>query len=250
MIKLRSSITVKKIILASSFLIAPTLVFSSEMYEDQVRLTDEQLQVMQEFANEGEFSTYSIESKSQQGFQALKGEWNISYNYNGSQTDKIVIDGTDTMDSGEIISLGSYYPNQTGEGIEVACFDRETVYSCIVIPSSGDFVGFIFSISGDSINSGFFATASTVEGLFDGFESQQYPITGSRVDTTAEPPVEVTPNPIAAGPTASEANYDDVKNELTIPVLEYNGSKYSVILENEGNFGKLLFSVKEAKPLN
>ena len=36
MIKLRSSITVKKIILASSFLIAPTLVFSSEMYEDQV----------------------------------------------------------------------------------------------------------------------------------------------------------------------------------------------------------------------
>ena len=244
MIKLRSSIAVKKIILASSFLIAPTLAFSSESYEDQVRPTDEQLQMMQEFAHEGEFSTYSIEPKSQQGSQALMGEWNISYNYNDPQTDKIVINDTFTSDNGRISAIGSYYPNQTGEKQPILCLDEDSVYTCI--SDGANVVGFLFSISGNSIDAGFFATASSLDNL--SFDSQ-YPITGSRGGdpVTPEP---VTSPPDSIDPDASEANFDDVTNELTIPVLDYNGSKYSVVLENEGNFGKLLFSVKEAKPLN
>jgi hypothetical protein len=154
------------------------------------------------------------------------------------------------MDDGEIVSIGSYYPNQTGSGIPFACFDKDaTVFTCISLPPAGvDFVGFIFSISGNSIDNGFFATASSIEGVFDGFKNPQYPITGSRGGTTT---TTTTPTPPeGAGPESSEANFDDVTNELTIPVLYYNGSKYSVVLENEGNFGKLLFSVKEAKQLN
>ncbi len=199
MIKLRSSIAMKKIILAGSFLIAPTLAFSSEGYEDQFRPTDEQLQIMQEFANEGEFLTYSIESKSKQGSQALMGEWNISYTYNGSQTDKIVIDGAETMNDGEIVSIGSYYPDQTGEKMPLMCLDENAAsYICIAFPPAGvNFVGFIFSISGNSIDRGFFSTAPSIDGVFDGFVSPQYPITGSRGIT--EPVIIVDP-PVSIGP--------------------------------------------------
>ncbi len=235
MIKLSSSNNVKKIVLASSLLIAPTLAFSGEMNEGQDLLTNEQLQILQElneYAQEGDVSTYSIESKSKQGSQVLMGEWNISYNYNGSQADKIVIDGIDTMDDGEIVSIGSYYPNQTGSGIPFACFDKDaTVFTCISLPPAGvDFVGFIFSISGNSIDNGFFATASSIEGVFDGFKNPQYPITGSRGTEITEPETIDEDGPFPSGPVADEASYDNTSGEMTIPVLNYKDTQYKVIL--------------------
>ena len=251
MTKLSSSKNVKNIILASSFLIAPTLAFSNESYEDQGR-TDEQLQMMQEFAaTEGEFSTYSVEPKSQQGFQTLKGEWSISYNYNGAQTDKIVIDDTYTADDGEIISMGSYYPDQTGGEIPIMCLDTDSVYTCVSLPPAGvDYVGFLFTISGYNIDKGFFSTASSIEGVFDGFGSQ-LPITGSRVDIIVDEPETITPDPITAGPENSDATFDTTSNEMTIPVLNYKDTKFKVILSLvRADEEKVIFELKDVQKIS
>ncbi len=222
MIKLSSSINVKKVVLASSLLIAPTLAFSGEMNEEQELLTNEQLQILQELnehMQEGDFSTYSVESKSKQGSQALMGEWNVSYTYQGSRSDKLVIDGTDTMDDGEIVSIGSYYADQTGRGTPAFCVDYKALYSCMAKPASGDYVGFLFSLSGDSMSNGFFATSSSIEGLFAGFDSQQYPITGFR--GPSETTIPETELPITGGPEGDAASFDNTNGEMTIPVLNY-----------------------------
>ena len=262
MIKLSRSSNVKKIVLASSLLIAPTLAFSSEMNEDQAIPTNDQLQMLQEmseYANEGEFSTYSIESKSKQGSQALMGEWNISYDYNGSQTDKIVIDGTNTLEDGEIYSVGSYYANQTGKKQAFFCVDMDSIYACATEPVAGrDMVGFMFSISGDSINNGFFATSSSIEGLFAGFESQEYPITGSRgagsgTDPIIDPEIDpiTTPETDPIVPGNNEASFDNASNEMTIPVLNYKDTKYKLILSlARADEEKVIFELKDVQEIS
>ncbi len=251
MIKLSSSNNIKKVVLASSLLIAPTLAFSGEMNEGQDLLTNEQLQILQElneYTQEGDFSTYSIESKSMQGSQALMGEWNISYTYQGSRSDKLVIDGTDTLDDGDIYSVGSYYPGQTGRGIPVLCLDNNNLYSCVAIPASGDYVGFLFTLSGDTMNNGFFATSSSIEGLFAGFESQQYPITGSRGITN---PVLIEEPPISNGPEGDEASFDNTSGEMTIPVLNYKDTKYKIVLSLvRADEEKIIFELTDAQKIS
>ncbi len=254
MIKLSRSSNVKKIVLASSLLIAPTLAFSSEMNEDQAIPTNDQLQMLQEmseYANEGEFSTYRIESKSKQGSQALMGEWNISYDYNGSQTDKIVIDGTNTLEDGEIYSVGSYYANQTGKKQAFFCVDMDSIYACATESvAGGDMVGFMFSISVDSISNGFFATSSSIEGLFAGFESQEYPITGSRGAGSGTDPI-TAPETDPIVPGNNEASFDNASNEMTIPVLNYKDTKYKLILSlARADEEKVIFELKDVQEIS
>ncbi len=214
---------------------APNLAFSTEIYEDQTELTDEQfiqLQALSDLANQDEYSTYSIESRSKKGSDAIMGEWNISYNYKSPKQDKIVLDSTKTLDDGKIYASGSYF-NQAGKEQGFFCFDNDGLYACLISsPKGTDYTGFQFSISGNTINNGYFATASSIDAMFEGFKSKQYPISGSRSGGGVIP--------------QSEASYNDKNNEITIPVLNYNGAKYHVILQGEQTFGKTVFSVKEA----
>lgn len=247
--KLLSFNHVKKVLLASSILMAPNLAFSTEIYEDQTELTDEQfiqLQALSDLANQDGYSAYSIESRSKKGSDAIMGEWNISYNYKSPKQDKIVLDSAKKDKDGDIYSLGSYYPNQTGAKQGFFCIDIDQLYTCLAGDStSSNYIGFQFSISGNTINNGYFATASSIEGLFDGFKSKQYPISGSRGTGTQEP-TQPGQKPAVTG---SEASYDDNNNELIIPVLNYNGTKYHVILQGEQTFGKTVFSVKESRSI-
>jgi hypothetical protein len=116
----------------------------------------------------------------------------------------------------------------------------------MAVPASGDYVGFLFSLSGDSMSNGFFATSSSIEGLFAGFESQQYPIMGSRGATITEP--ETIVDPIIEGPEGGDASYDNTSGEMTIPVLNYKDTKYKIILTlARADEEKIIFELTDAE---
>ena len=97
------------------------------------------------------------------------------------------------------------------------------------------FHDYSFRISGDTVTNGFYGGGETIESLAISSNSKNHSITGSR---GSEPP--------STGNGENEANFNESSNELVIPVVNYRGSKYRVILQNNGDF---LFSIKDAQPV-
>jgi hypothetical protein len=232
-----------KIILTSCLLILPSLGFSSEFFEEEKVQIDEQYHYLKELLVEKNDEYFSpndlIIPKSKQGSAAIMGTWLLSYTYNSPHTDKFVLDETSESESGNFFAVGKYYPDQIGNGEVVVCLDySSTSYSCLTGNNNSEMVAFDISIKGNSITSGYIGIGSTTDIAFEIKDSFQYSVTGSRESKQII-------GPLPTG-SKSEAIYNETNRELDIPVVDYNRSKFRVILQNQGNF---VFSVKAATPL-
>lgn len=250
--KLVSFNNVKKVILTSCLLALPSLGFSGEVLDPQDEYLLELLEEKKsEMADEYYYSNDNITAKSKQGADAIMGTWLVSYTYNGAHTDKIALDKVHTFSDGEIAATGTYYPNNSGSGTDLLCMDYDSgpKYTCLSEVSSSKYVVFYLDINGSNIN-GHFGTGSS-DSAFTMVKSSQYPVTGSREGTGDSGSECNKANPFDVCPDQppvnnSEATYNDVKHEIDIPVLNYKGNKYKLILKNKGNS---MFELTEVSPI-
>lgn len=145
--------------------------------------------------------------------------------------------------NGEELVTGLFYRGMEEEGKFIACMKMDDLvetnthkdYMCMTIDENSPFnpsfpiFHIVFKISDDKITSGTFAIGEDI--IETGFiiASNNSPFTGFR-----------------EGSTVSEPSYDEIKKELNIPVINYQGSKYRVILENKGDF---IFTLKNVHPI-
>jgi len=185
--------------------------------------------------------------KSRQDLEVLSNtSWELTYSLDGvSHVSKIEIsDNIRASNDGESEGIiGTFFSDVNGgSGDEVACLfvgDDPEVESLIGIDylcaaSSSPLTSFGFKISGDSMTNGIVGFGNTIEELAISL-AMKAPMTGSRIG-----------GPIIEDSIGdSEASYDDATNELIIPVVNYKGAKYRVILQDTGN---LVFTLKDAVP--
>ncbi|MEE9356120.1 MAG: hypothetical protein V3U75_11070 [Methylococcaceae bacterium] len=304
-----------KIILGLSFLMLPVSGFSKDASYEVLSLLPEKqalktakrksLENLQRLATEikSPINVSKEESfpyympKSKESIEALMGNWVVTYTIKDTTyTEKFVINEFYTTENGQVKGSGLYYSDPAKEGEIVLCGDLppdlsafyNTEYDCLsitTIDGADLFRIFNFKFSGDTITQGYFALGNTIEEASSIIVSKEFPLTGSRVSTSANQPnaiynedtgklnlsrvsyagasypVTLTNQgdfvfklqEVGSGaqetipPDVSDTTYDDASGELFIPSLEYENANYRVILQNQGDF---VFTIKEAEVTN
>jgi hypothetical protein len=187
---------------------------------------------------------YQPTAKGKPELEKIFGTWFFSYTLNGSKhTDKLIIDDFYEAESGKVYARGTLFLNNEGAGQVVLCSELPsefvsffgTDYDCSAGSDETFWQGYNFRISGDTVTNGFYGKGDTIDNMTLSIWSKNHSITGAR---GSEPPPEDGDN--------NEANFNENSNELIIPVVNYRGGKFRVILQNKGDF---LFSIKDAKPV-
>lgn len=182
--------------------------------------------------------------KSKQDLEILiNTSWELSYNLGGT-TYISQMKLTEYAVSAETEGVtGKFYRDKNGtESDGMACGRApaeltnilKVDYMCTVV--SSPMLVFGFKISGSNITNGVVASGGTVEEAAKNFMQNNSPVTGNLIEGG---------NPTST--TGDEASFDETKNELVIPVVNYKGGKYRVILQDSGNF---VFTIKGALPVN
>ncbi len=183
-------------------------------------------------------------AKGKPELEKIFGTWFFSYTFDGvKHTDKLVIDDFFESESGTISATGTLFLNKEGDGQLMLCRELSSDsasflgsdYECLSGSDDTFYHDYVFKISGDTVTNGFYGEGATTAEVVMSSNSKNHSITGSR---GSEPPPETSGN--------NEANFNENSNELVIPVVNYRGSKYRVILQNNGDF---LFSIKDAQPV-
>jgi hypothetical protein len=164
--------------------------------------------------------------------------------FNGiERTDKLIIDRFLESENGEISASGKLYLNNEGDGQVLVCSELPpglvsfyaSDYDCLSPSEDLIYRSYNFRISGDTVTNGFYGEGDTIMNMSMSIVSKLHSITGFRGET---PPSDVCED--------NEANFNDSSNELIIPVVNYKGSKYRVILQGSDDF---IFSIKDARPV-
>jgi hypothetical protein len=233
--------------LAAVFLmLLPCMGVANEASEEINQLRLNELYNNQKALNELDQNGLSIDNqrmtKGKAELEKILGSWMFSYTVGGvSRTDRLELEELYEKNDGDIGISGTLFLNNEGEGQLMICdeiaedlvsfFDAD--FNCFSGTEETFLYTYDFRISGDVVTNGYFGEGATIEDVVASSTSKNHNLTGSRGggQTTS---------------TGNEANFNEGSNELIIPVVNYRGSKFRVILQNNGDF---LFSVKEAKPL-
>ena len=249
MITLMNQRKLLKITSTIAALIIPSISFSNDLYEEELieQLESAQATIQEIVDNKSSYSQTPL-PKSREELEPLKGMWILNYNHNETAfTSTINLDEIIIPDGGDEVITGSIVINQGEPEQIIGCAKQEallvdtlgTDFLCTTVVEPIHLYSLRFS--DNTITNGFFAKGTLLSASFDLVDPiKRSPVTGSRGSGEV-----VTP--VAPPPTGSEAIYDDATEELTIPVVNYQGSKYRVILQNQGDF---VFSIKEAEVTN
>lgn len=237
-----------KIALIMSFFSLPSLGSADDA--SSIQLLEEIVGNVDKIVNDGAYKSPKVSQKSRQDLEVLLNtSWEMSYSLGGTaRVSKMELsDNIEPNDNdGEV--PGVFFRDVNGEsGDGVICLfvgdepDLAILSIDFLCPVRGaPFLLFGFKISDNNITKGIFASGNTAMEVSTNLVLNSAPMTGCRIDGTAAgcktPP-----------PPASEASYNDRTNELIIPVVNYNGAKYRVILQDNGN---LAFTLKDAVPVN
>ena len=232
-------------------------VFSLPNLSSAVELSSSQLLEkisgnLNKIISDGSHNSPKASQKSRQDLEVLfNTSWEFSYSLDGAQhvSKMDLSDNISTSSDGTEGVKGSFFRDVNGGNTDgVACLfvgDEPDLggflginYLCAV--QGSPFLSFGFKISGDSIVNGIFASGTSAEEMAIDLVTNQAPMTGFRIGSNGSGTIPVIPQ-------ASEASYDDTTNELIIPVVNYRGAKYRVILQDTGN---LVFTIKDAVPSN
>jgi hypothetical protein len=227
-----------KVAVAMSVFSLPSIGASNE-------ISSQLLDKIQENINDNFYYSPKVSQKSKQDNEILiNTSWELSYSINGtSYNSKMDLANYENTEGNEAV-VGNFYRNKNGTGSdEVACLRVSNKrisnalnidYLCAVVGSPILSIG--FKISGRNMTNGIIGSGNTIEETSTNFADNNSPVTGNLIDDGS---IVLPPN--------GEASFDEVKNELLIPVVNYKGGKYRVILQDSGNF---VFTIKEATPAN
>ena len=234
-----------KRLLTLLLVLLPYSGMANEVLEDinQLRINElaDNQRIIEELKSHDLKQEYQLMAKGKPELEKIFGTWFFSYTFDGvKHTDKLVINDFFEFEDGEIRATGTLFLNNEGDGQVMVCSELSSDsatffgsdYDCSAGSKDTFFHDYVFRISGDSVTNGFYGEGKTTMDVSRSSTSKNHSITGSR---GSEPP-----------PETSEANFNENSNELVIPVVNYRGSKYRVILQNNGDF---LFSIKDAQPV-
>ncbi|MEE9356119.1 MAG: hypothetical protein V3U75_11065 [Methylococcaceae bacterium] len=250
MITVNKSQQLSKLIFAIAVFSLPSISFSNPIPDEELieQLESAHDTIQQLIDNQSSYSQTPL-PKSREEFEPLKGTWTFNFNHNGTEfTSTVNLNEFAITDEGNEGIGGPLVINQGESERVIACVklnatlidDLGTDFLCTT--PDAPFPIYSFRFSGDTITNGFFTIGDTImeASVNIADPAKRSPVTGSRGSGEVVTPV-VPP------PTGSEAIYDDATEELTIPVVNYQGSKYRVILQNQGDF---VFTIKEAEVTN
>ncbi len=237
-----------KRLLTLLLVLLPCSGMANEVLEDITQSTINELahkqRIIEELNRNDLKQEPQLMAKGKPELEKIFGTWFFSYTFDGvKHTDKLVIDDFFQPDDGDVVASGKLFLNNEGDGGVMICSELppELVsfygsdYDCLSGSDDTSYHTYNFRISGDTVTNGFYGEGDTIEDMSMSINSKNHSITGSR---GSEPPS--TEN------GENEANFNENSNELIIPVVNYRGSKYRVILQNNGDF---LFSIKDAQPV-
>jgi len=226
----------------------PCTGMANEALEEIKQLTINELihkqRIIEELKRNDLKQENQLMAKGKPELEKIFGTWFFSYTFDGvKHTDKLVIDDFFEPDSGDIVASGLLFLNNEGDGQVMICSElpSELVtfygsdYDCLSGSDDTLYQSYNFRISGNTVTNGFYGEGETFEDMSRSIISKNHSVTGSR---GSEPPTGTSGD--------NEADFNEVSNELIIPVVNYRGSQYRVILQGNDDF---IFSVKDAQPV-
>ncbi|MCF6205139.1 MAG: hypothetical protein L3J59_15985 [Methylococcaceae bacterium] len=223
-----------KRLLALLLVLSPCSGMANEGLDNMSQLMINQLahsqRTIEELKSHNLKQEYQLMPKGKAELEKIFGTWFFSYTFNGiKHTDKLVIDDFYESEDGGISASGTLFLNKEGEGKVIVCRELPpklvsfygSDYDCFSGSDDTSFHNYNFRISENTVTNGFYGEGDTVEDSAMSIFSKNHSLTGSR---GSETPPETSGN--------NEANFNESSNELIIPVVNYKGSKYRVILQN------------------
>jgi len=203
-----------------------------------------------ETPNENPLFSHKREQKSKQDLDVLLGTWGFSYSI-GEMAYNSRVELTKIIYSDEYgfsMAMGKFYQDKKSEVAEdFGCtnhlMDHElnirafnVDFTCNVeLPVSPYKLTFIFNMTGNNLSKGLFSYGDTNDEVGENLVHNNFPFMGSSAES----------NGSTVNGDTLEAFYYIIQDELDIPVVNYQGSNYRVILKNEGDF---IFSIKYVLP--
>lgn len=191
------------------------------------------------------------EQKSGEGLDVLLGTWDFSYTIGvTSHTSKVELTKIVVFDENEAIlgenkmAYGQIYRDERRIEEKIGCvkFDNplfnsatNTNFSCSTDRSVHPLLMFGFRVTGNNITNGIFSYGENADEIADNFVKNSSPFMAIHKDRANS----------SVNADRVEAFYSLIEDKLDIPVVNYQGSKYRVILKNEGDF---IFSIKYVLP--
>ncbi len=239
--KLKSSYRIFfKVAVTMSVFSLPSIGASSEVSS---QLLDEVHKSINEIANDNLFYSSKASQKSKQEFDALiDTSWELSYSLGGiSYNSKMELADYNNTNM-EWVEGRFYRDKNETRSDEVACLrvpakitnGLNIDYTCTVIGSNIIVIG--FRILGGGIRNGVVSSGGTAEEAGTNLVRNNFPLTGHLIN-----------DPIKEEPAPGEAVFNEERNELVIPIVNYKGGKFRVILQDSGNF---VFTIKDATRAN
>jgi hypothetical protein len=253
MIKLQSSYNkIIKIFLVMSFFSFSHFGLAGELPNIQLgEAVAIALQETSKISDDNPLFSLKREQKSGEGLEVLLGTWDFSYSIGvTSHTSKVELTKIVVFDENEAIlgenkmASGQIYRDERRIEERIGCvkidnplLDRatNTNYSCSTDRSVRPLLMFGFRVTGNNITNGIFSYGENVDEVGTNFAKNSSPFLAIPKDRTNS----------SVKADRLEAFYFLIEDELDIPVVNYQGSKYRVILKNEGNF---IFSIKHVLP--
>lgn len=178
----------------------------------------------------------------------LKGEWLVSHSTSSGQKNSIIgIRGIETGSDGDIAGYGFIHDNKyLSDYYPITCLYSPiptlgTNYACIsrqVFSTATYYLEYAFSISGNSITSGYYGVGETISDAIDALFSKSVPISGTfSLSYTQQVPQQCS--------SAQSDTYNNSTGVLTLPNVSANGRNYSVIMQL---INSSTFSLQSAVP--
>lgn len=246
-----------KFLLVTSLFISPKLGLSNEVSNE--KLLAKPSKTPQNISSPKEKTPphdQKYRQKNKKDVEALFGTWIILLNSdNITYTTKVVLDRHDMVDELDIIS-GAFYLKENSAQILISCTKKnnsegafDTPFLCITHPPSLSLCplhepsSFLCEPSPVQAFELAFSHDDTVKGIFSfgGDDVEAVPVT----DITSPPPqaVNLLSNPTPASGFRQhsalplvETTFSENNTELLIPILNYQGIKYRIVLQNNGDF--------------
>jgi hypothetical protein len=253
MIKLQSSYNkIIKIFLVMSFFSFSHFGLAGEIPNIQLgEAVAIALQETSKISDDNPLFSRKQEQKSGEGLDVLLGTWDFSYSIGGMphtsivELTKIVVFDENEAALGENkMAYGQIYRDERRIEEKIGCvkidntqFDRatNTNYSCSTDRSVRPLLIFGFRVTGNNITNGIFSYGENVDEIGTNLVKNSFPFMAIPKDRTNS----------SVNGDRLEAFYFLIEEKLDIPVVNYQGSNYRVILKNEGDF---IFSIKHVLP--
>jgi len=246
MIKLQGSYNkIITIFIVISFFSFPSFSWAGEtsnvQLEDAVAIS---LQENSEISDENPFFSHKREQKSRQDLEVLLGAWDFSYSIGEtSYTSKVEFSKVVFVGKNEMVT-GLIFRDESGVGEQIGCIEQDvplinrtlnTNYQCGTDGSVLPLLTFAFKVIDNNITNGIFSSGETIDEAGNNLAISSSPFMVFSKDRTNS----------SVNGNRLEAFYFLIEDELDIPVVNYQGFNYRVILKNEGDF---IFSIKHVLP--